>query len=105
MPAIMQTTILIKAPGLRSNSPAQSLSCIIRSQFLTVARKAIRAIFSEKGSIVAAAAVIAMMTHHVATTTDTIASQRAVAIDCLCLLPWGIAYIVRSLSSKKGGEA
>lgn len=100
----MQTTILIKAPGLRSNSPAQSLSCIIRSQFLTVARKAFRAMFCEKASMAVAVALVCAMWWHIVSIDGTLAIGEAVATDCLYALPWGIAYIVRSLSSKKGGE-
>lgn len=99
----MQTTIQINAQGRRFNSPAIVSVGDIRRKLSAATASILRGVFSERGAMVAAAIAIGAMAWYIGTITDTIAAQRAVAIDCLCLLPWGIAYIVRSLSSKKGG--
>lgn len=104
MSDIMQTTIQIKAQGRRFNSPAIVSAGEIRRKLSTAMASILRGIFSERGTMAAAAIAIGAMAWHIGTITDTLAAQRVVAIDCLCLLPWGIAYIIRSLSSKKGGE-
>ena len=67
----------------------------------TLAMRAISAAFSPNASLIAACAVAALMYFHFMTIADAIEAQRAVAIDCLYGLPWGIAFLIRSI--KKGG--
>ena len=65
-----------------------------------------RVLFSTKVSTAVAVVVIAAMYRHTVTAVDTIEAQRAVAIDCLCGLPWLMAGAFRSSRkpSKKGGD-
>lgn len=67
-----------------------------------MAARAIRAAFSPKASLFAAAVTAAVMYYHTLTIADTIAMQHAVAVDCLCASPWGIAWIIRNI--RKGGS-
>lgn len=67
-----------------------------------IAKRVIRFAFSEKVTMIVAIAVATLMWLHIATIDDTIAMNRAIAKDCLCLAPWGIAWIVRN-ATKKGG--
>ena len=60
-----------------------------------VAMRAISTLFSRRVSLIVAGAVIAAIWWHNFTIADTIAAQDAVAIDCLCGLPWAIAWAVR----------
>lgn len=66
-----------------------------------VALRAIGAAFSPKASLIAGCIVAALMYFHFMTIADAVAAQRAIAIDCLYLSPWGIAWLLRNI--RKGG--
>ena len=86
----MNTTTLT-APAFQTQVP----------NLRAIAMRAIRAAFSTKASLIAAAVIAAVMYYHTLTIADTIAMQHAVAVDCLCASPWGIAWIIRNI--RKGG--
>lgn len=86
----MNTTTLT-APTSRTQVP----------NLRAVALRAISAAFSPKASLIAACIVAALMYFHFMTIDDTVAAQRTIAIDCLYLSPWGIAWLVRNI--RKGG--
>ena len=86
----MNTTTLT-APASRTQVP----------NLRAIAMRAIRAAFSPKAALIAAAVTAAVMYYHFMTITDTIGMQRALAVDCLCASPWGIAWLIRSI--RKGG--
>lgn len=130
---IMQTSILFKATGRSSKSPVVILTGLpVKAQFSTsmavrlsralssgwyrtkcccTPRRILRALFSNTTFAVVAAVAIAAMIWHLASVPDTLAAQRAVGIDILCLLPWALVWAFRtSLASfveltQKGGEA
>lgn len=125
----MQTTVLFKAPGRRSNSPIiilksvnltdESITFGTRlSRALSAAckwvrcnctpRNIFRAMFCEKVSMAVAAVVICAMWWHNITIEDNIAAGEAAATDCLYALPWGIVWAIRATlmpMPKEGGEA
>lgn len=86
----MNTTTLT-APASRAQVP----------NFRAMSMRAISAALSPKASLIAACIVAALMYFHFMTIADTPAAQRAIATDCLLGMPWGIAYLIRSI--RKGG--
>ena len=94
----MQTSI-IKAPGRNSRRPLV---------FLSALRSMARILFSAKVSTVVAVIVVAAIWWHNISIADTVEAQETVGLDCLAMLPWGIAWTLRTISAteiKKGGEA
>jgi len=95
----MKSTTAIAAPG-RSQQAGRAL--------VSAAASVINTIFSRRVSAAVAIAGTAGMWWHLLTIADTVAAQQAAGIDCLAMLPWGIAWTLRTLSAtedKEGGEA
>lgn len=68
-----------------------------------------RVLFCEKVSMAVAVVVVAAMWWHNISIDNVIDAQEAVAYDCLCGMPWGIVWAMRSTffdikSNKKGGR-
>lgn len=115
----MYQTILLKAPGRRSNSPvvilnALSLGCKCSTSILRRAawlgRCALRAAFGFTGSMMALGAVSLAAWLHALTVADATVAGRCIAADALLLAPWGIVWTVRATladfkAAKKGGKA
>lgn len=128
MPSVMQQTILFKVPGKPSNRPLVNLtdpaleaecSTTISVRLSRALSKAwnwtrcnctpvriVRALFSAQVSTVVAILVVAAMWWHNISIADTLEAQRAVGLDCLCGLPWGIVWAIRATfmpMPEKGG--
>lgn len=127
----MQTTVLFKAPGRRSNSPIVILTGpaigakystpigVRISRALSAAcnwvrcsctpRNILRALFCEKVSMAVAAVLIIVMWWHNISIDDNIAAGKQVATDCLYAMPWGIVWAIRAtindFKAEKGGKA
>ncbi len=106
----MQQTVLFKAPGRSSRSPLVILTghnltakCST-NHFREAGKMVFRTLFSTKATIaVAAIGAAAIWCHNIAI-ADAVEASRAVATDCLLMLPWGIVWAIRSTLSKEGGE-
>ena len=71
-------------------------------------RRIVRALFSARVSTAVAFVVLAAMWWHNIAIDNTLEAQRAVAIDCLCGMPWGIVWAIRASRMpmpEEGGEA
>lgn len=106
----MYQTTLTKASGHRSKSPVVNLNALSRRRYATLGTRLFHTIlrvgFGTKISAVAVAMGLSAMWWHNITIADTIAAQSAVANDCLYMLPWGIAWAIRSSRTsmpKEGG--
>ena len=113
----MQTTVLFKAPGRRSNSPVVILQSVNLadesiilgtrlSRVLSAAcqwvqcnctpRNIFRALFCEKASMAVAVALVCAMWWRFVSIADTVAAGEQVATDCLFAMPWGIVWVIRA---------
>lgn len=128
----MKQTILFKVPGKPSTSPVVILSVLdlagksktnhfrVATKMLSRAlskawnwtrcnctpRRIVSALFSAQVSTVVAILVVAAMWWHNISIADTLEAQRAVGLDCLCGLPWGIVWAIRATfmpMPEKGG--
>lgn len=127
----MQQTILFKVPGKSSNRPLVILNALaIERQYSTnhfreaakmlsralsaawtrtrcncTPRRIFRALFSARVSAAVAILVVIAMWWHSMTIADTLEAQRAVGLDCLAGLPWGLLWTVRATRMpEEGGE-
>ena len=94
----MQTSILFKEKRRSANVGRALMS----------AATVINTIFSRRVSAAVVIAGTAAIWWHLFTVADTVAAQQAAGIDCLAMLPWGIAWTLRTLSAteiKEGGES
>lgn len=69
-----------------------------------IAKRIVRSVFSAQASYCVGAAAVAAIWWHNLTIADAVAAGEAAALDCLLALPWGMAAIIRSWCSAKGGE-
>lgn len=89
----------------RSASAHSNLRRLLRAACRTLSRAALwslRAVFSDAGCVIAAVVLVNLMLWHAAG-ADTLESQRLIAVDILCSLPWLIAFFLRTPQSTKGG--
>lgn len=87
------------ATTVRRISLRRTLGALCR----TLSRAALwslRAVFSDAGCVVAAVVLVNLMLWHAAG-ADTLESQRLIAVDILCSLPWLIAFFLRTPQSAK----
>lgn len=125
---IMQQTILFKVPGRPSTRPiviltgpaigAQSSTPVSVRLSRTLSKawqwtrcnctpvRIIRALFSTKMTAVVTVIALAAMYRHILSIDSTIEMQRAVGIDALLAMPWGLVWAFRATrkSMEKGGE-
>ena len=122
----MQQTILFKVPGKPSTRPLVILTGLDFEAKSTTPvsvplssawkwtrcnctpRRIVRALFSARVSTAVAFVVLAAMWWHNIVIDNTLEAQRAVAIDCLCGMPWGIVWAFRASRMpmpEEGGEA
>ena len=95
----MKTTTAIAATG-RTQQTGRAL--------MSAAASVINTIFSRRVSATVAIAGTAAIWWHLLTVADTVAAQQAAGLDCLAMLPWGIAWTLRTISGtedKEGGES
>ncbi len=125
----MQQSILFKVSGKPSTSPLVILTGpAIRAQYSTPAsvrlsralsvackwlrcnctpRNIARALFSTNVSAVVAVICLCAMWWHNISIPDTIEAQKAVGLDCLYAMPWGIVWAFRAARMpmpEEGGE-
>lgn len=67
-----------------------------------IVRAAVGLTLSAPACTIAIATCSLAMLWHSATSADTDAARQAIALDCLCALPWGLAILARSV--KEGGD-
>lgn len=68
-------------------------------------RRIFRTLFSARVSAAVAILVVIAMWWHSMTIADTLEAQRAVGLDCLAGLPWGLFWTVRSTRMPEKGGA
>lgn len=124
----MNQTVLFKDSGRSSNRPIVILTGpAIEAKFSTpitvrlsralssawnwtrcnctpvrIIRAAVGLTLSAPACTIAVATCSLAMFWHSATSADTDAARQAIALDCLCALPWGLAILARSV--KEGGD-
>lgn len=110
-PVVILAGLAGLAVGAKLSTPISQRLASTATAALSATRRALspasllRVLFGRRACMVAGGLMLAAIWAHGIAIEPVADAQRAVALDCLCALPWGVAALARAIknANKEGG--